>query len=345
MAGSADVQGFEGRGVRARLFRRRGEEPLILRFAELFLMFIISIYIAKICLLAFGMYLGYGLHRTSLLMFVVDIAMMFLTTDSLLAITSRRPKAWKKVTRASILLIVFNLASWLGIMGSTAASLVVFNPAVVTPPSLAVLIMMYLPSVRRYYTPIMEEERPLWAWFRYSWFWPLYTADRYRVVYDDERQGVDGAVEGRPAHPRSSRRRGGESVSRTFPADAAMMHDVQDFVRGFMQDVGASERAAMQMELVAEEVFTNIAHYSHGTPGEGTVEVTCSAMGTAAVVRFSDDGSEFDPLSMGEPDVEAPMEVRGMGGLGIYLVRRNVDDIVYSREGGRNVLTLVKDLS
>ena len=57
------------------------------------------------------------------------------------------------------------------------------------------------------------------------------------------------------------------------------------------------------------------------------------------------DGSEFDPLSMGEPDVEAPMEVRGMGGLGIYLVRRNVDDIVYSREDGRNVLTLVKDLS
>lgn len=345
MTGSADIRGCEGRGVWARLFHRRGDEPLILRFAELFLMFIISVYIAKVCLLAFGMYLGYGYHRISLIMFVVDVAMLFLTTDSLLAITSRRPKAWKKVARASILLIVFNLTSWLGITGSTAASLVVFNPLVVTPPSMAVLLMMYLPSVRRYYMPIMEEEKPIGAWFGYSWFWPLYTAARYRVVYDDERRDVGDVEDGRPVRTRSFRRRGGESVSRTFPADPAMMHDVQDFVRGFMLDADAPERAVMQMELAVEEVFTNIAYYSHETPGEGTVEVTCSAMGTAAVVRFSDDGFEFDPLSTEEPDLDVPKETRGIGGLGIYLVRRNVDDIVYSREDGRNVLTLVKDLS
>ena len=189
MAGSADVQGFEGRGVRARLFRRRGEEPLILRFAELFLMFIISIYIAKICLLAFGMYLGYGLHRTSLLMFVVDIAMMFLTTDSLLAITSRRPKAWKKVVRASFLLVIFNLVAWMGLSQSTALGFVALNPALVTPFSLAILVIMFTRPVRSYYVPLMEDDRPLKDWVKSVFASPLYTSEGYRIIYEDDGKG------------------------------------------------------------------------------------------------------------------------------------------------------------
>ena len=100
---------------------------------------------------------------------------------------SKRPKAWKKVVRASFLLAIFNIVAWLGLSQSTAVGFVAFNPAIVTPLSLIILVMMFTRPIRSYYVPLMEEDMPLVNWVKYAFLTPLYTAEGYRIMYDDSR--------------------------------------------------------------------------------------------------------------------------------------------------------------
>lgn len=128
-------------------------------------------------------------------------------------------------------------------------------------------------------------------------------------------------------------------------ADVARLYDVMDFVAGCIGDRDVPARTASQLELVIEEVFVNIASYAYA-PGTGTVRVSCAVSDDGVLTLvFEDAGEEFDPLAAPDPDVGAPMEERRVGGLGIYLVKRNVDGISYSRIDGRNVLTIRKSLS
>lgn len=172
---------------RANAAVRRGARPTALMVAEVFLMLIVGIYMTKMAMLAVGLHEGIGMHRTSLVVYIVEAAMLILTCDSLLVVSSRNPRAWKKMVRASTLLIVFNLIYWLGLSHSTAASFAVINPLLITPMAIFIILVMYWSPVRRYYTPIMEEERTLWQWFKYSWFSPLYTSESYRIMYEEER--------------------------------------------------------------------------------------------------------------------------------------------------------------
>ena len=163
----------------------RGGRPVVLKIAEFFLMLIVGMYLAKIVVLAVGLYDVIGMHRTSLLTYVVEIFMLYLTVDSLFVVSSRNPRAWKKVSRASMLLIIFNLIYWFGSSSMTTASYVVVNPLIITPMALFIMVVMYWAPIRRYYMPVMEDERTIWQWFKFSWFSPLYTSKGYRVMYDD----------------------------------------------------------------------------------------------------------------------------------------------------------------
>lgn len=103
----------------------------------------------------------------------------------------------------------------------------------------------------------------------------------------------------------------------------------------------------MQLELVVEEIFVNIASYAYCPPGSGDVEISCDVVEDTmrVFITFSDEGPEFDPLGKEDPDITLGKDERPIGGLGIFLVKKNVDGISYKREGGRNILTVEKRLS
>lgn len=61
-------------------------------------------------------------------------------------------------------------------------------------------------------------------------------------------------------------------------------------------------------------------------------------------VTLTDDGAPFDPLAQAAPDTDLPVEARAIGGLGIHLVRKMMDEVTYQRRGDRNVVVLVKRL-
>jgi anti-sigma regulatory factor (Ser/Thr protein kinase) len=108
------------------------------------------------------------------------------------------------------------------------------------------------------------------------------------------------------------------------------------------RNAGFAESAVLELRLVAEEVLTNIAKYGFEPGATPAVELLLSFRDDAAVLEFRDGGKAFDPLAQPPPDLDAPLEERPLGGLGLPLVRALVSEARYVREGPTNVLTLVK---
>lgn len=130
---------------------------------------------------------------------------------------------------------------------------------------------------------------------------------------------------------------------REFPADDRVLTDVLEYITGSFEEAGCPPRALMQLEVSAEEIFVNIAHYGYPEGTGGKAKITLSlAEGPAAVVEFADHGVAFDPLAKPDADITLSAEERRIGGLGILMVKKAMDNVSYRREDGMNILTLEK---
>ncbi|MBB5218195.1 MULTISPECIES: ATP-binding protein [Treponema] len=132
-------------------------------------------------------------------------------------------------------------------------------------------------------------------------------------------------------------------VSRTFKACDENMQAVNDFIHSnFPENI--SPKAAGEIDLAVEEIFVNIAHYAYH-PETGTVEIECSVdeEGFLKIV-FYDSGMPYNPLLRKDPDITQSAEERNIGGLGIFLTKKFMDDVGYFFAGGKNVLYIRKRL-
>jgi anti-sigma regulatory factor (Ser/Thr protein kinase) len=101
-------------------------------------------------------------------------------------------------------------------------------------------------------------------------------------------------------------------------------------------------KAGMEINLAVEEILMNIISYSHQDVTDYEIEVKWWLEDNYFLMEFIDDGIEFDPLKLPEPDLESSLEDRKIGGLGIYFVRKLMQDVKYSRENQKNILFLKK---
>ena len=93
--------------------------------------------------------------------------------------------------------------------------------------------------------------------------------------------------------------------------------------------------------MAVEEIFVNIANYAYDNePGDVWISVSTDELG--ATVEFRDSGVPFDPLQKEDPDITLSAEKRPIGGLGIFMVKKNVDDISYEYRDGQNILRMKK---
>ena len=131
--------------------------------------------------------------------------------------------------------------------------------------------------------------------------------------------------------------------SLTVPARIDQLDEVTDFVNGLLGDVDM--KTEFQIRLAVEEVFVNIASYAYA-PGTGDAEVSCAFLSDPKriQIRFSDSGMPFDPTALADADISEEAIMERVGGLGIFLVKKNMDTVSYAYEGGKNVLTLEKML-
>ena len=120
---------------------------------------------------------------------------------------------------------------------------------------------------------------------------------------------------------------------------------VQAFIEKRLEAEECSMRSQMQIALAAEEVFVNIASYAYA-PGTGRARVRVETSGNPrmAVITFTDQGVPYNPLVNEDPDISLSAEERGVGGLGVFLTRKTMDDVSYEYRDGSNILTLKKKI-
>ena len=104
-----------------------------------------------------------------------------------------------------------------------------------------------------------------------------------------------------------------------------------------------SKNAFGSDELILEELLVNIISYAYEEAGTGIIRVSANVEGSTVTLEFRDRGREFNPLEREAPDLEADIEDRPIGGLGIFLVMELASSVTYERAGDENVLRIVRD--
>ncbi len=131
----------------------------------------------------------------------------------------------------------------------------------------------------------------------------------------------------------------------TVPATVEKLDTVQTFIEGELEEKGCPMKAVMQISVAVEEIYVNIAHYAyHPEVGEATVRCSVGGDPLQVTIQFLDRGKPFDPLAKPDADTTLSAEERSIGGLGILMVKKSMDDVTYEYRDGCNILTLKKSL-
>lgn len=122
------------------------------------------------------------------------------------------------------------------------------------------------------------------------------------------------------------------------------LDEVLVFVDAILEDMDCPMKTQMQIDVAVEELYVNIAHYAYA-PATGPAEIRVETEPERVVaISFIDWGVPFNPLARPDPDVTLSAEERQIGGLGIYVVKKSMDDMTYRREEDRNMLMIRKRL-
>lgn len=128
-------------------------------------------------------------------------------------------------------------------------------------------------------------------------------------------------------------------------ASTDKLDEVTAFVDRQLEAADCPMRTQMQIELAVEEIFVNIANYAYA-PGTGKAVIKMSVCGEPPVAEmtFIDSGVPYDPLAKEDPDVTLPVQERSIGGLGIFLTKKTMDELSYEYRDGMNIFSMKKSL-
>ena len=121
---------------------------------------------------------------------------------------------------------------------------------------------------------------------------------------------------------------------------------VTAFVEEQLEQYNCPMKAQMQIDIAIDELFSNIAQYAYNPKtGKATVRVEVTENPMAVVISFIDNGIPYDPLAKADPNVSLPADERQIGGLGIFMVKKSMDDINYEYKNGQNILKIKKNIA
>lgn len=126
----------------------------------------------------------------------------------------------------------------------------------------------------------------------------------------------------------------------SWPARLESLPLVQEYVENLAQRSGINGKRLIQLSVALEEVVVNIINHAYGQKGRGDILVGFDDQAEAVVVSLSDTGLAFNPLEAAEPDVEMALLDRPIGGLGIMMVKKLMDEVRYERRNNENILYL-----
>lgn len=132
----------------------------------------------------------------------------------------------------------------------------------------------------------------------------------------------------------------------TIPAELEELEKVKAYVDEMLIQTSSSKEEKMAVEIAIEEIFVNIVKYAE-IPKDTQIELCYEYKKDERLIilQFRDEGVCFNPLEKKEPEIHKALLAREPGGLGIYMVKKMMDDIRYEHREGKNILTLRKKLS
>lgn len=129
----------------------------------------------------------------------------------------------------------------------------------------------------------------------------------------------------------------------TVPATLENIRTVTDFINGELEKRNVPEIARVQIDVAIDEIFGNIVQYAYGDrEGQVTVRTNIEGLRPTMSITFIDDGKPYDPREAPEPDITLEAQLRPIGGLGLFMVKKIMDALDYAYEDGKNVLTIRK---
>lgn len=129
----------------------------------------------------------------------------------------------------------------------------------------------------------------------------------------------------------------------TIEATVENLQTVIDFVTERLEARDCPMKTSMQMELVIEEIFVNVSSYAYApASGDVTICLDFTENPSSVEITFIDGGKPYNPLERDDPDTTLDIDERDIGGLGIFLVKKNVDEISYEYAEGKNILRMKK---
>jgi serine/threonine-protein kinase RsbW len=129
----------------------------------------------------------------------------------------------------------------------------------------------------------------------------------------------------------------------SIAADLSELDRVRQFLKDTLADIEVSEENGFKIELALVEIVVNVIRYAYPN-GDGQLSIEIRKDRHRVILEIRDSGVPFDPCLAPKPDINEVVAAGRKGGLGIYLTREIMDECAYRRDGGQNVLTLVKKI-
>jgi serine/threonine-protein kinase RsbW len=129
----------------------------------------------------------------------------------------------------------------------------------------------------------------------------------------------------------------------TFDADFDYLDEIREFVGEAAHRVGFSDKEIYSIQLAADEASSNIIEHAYAGMQGGKIELDCIIIDDGLKIVMRDQGKSFDPASVPEPNVKADLADRKIGGLGLYLMHKLMDEVSYeASDKNGNTLTMIK---
>lgn len=126
-------------------------------------------------------------------------------------------------------------------------------------------------------------------------------------------------------------------------ASTEHLADVRNFVARHAADLGFKKQDVADIRLAVDEAYTNIIKHSYKNDPQKSVDITLGYDEDRFWVSLKDTGDAFDPSNYRKPDIERSIKKRKKGGVGVYLIRKLMDEVTYSRQGSANIIRMTKN--
>jgi sigma-B regulation protein RsbU (phosphoserine phosphatase) len=134
------------------------------------------------------------------------------------------------------------------------------------------------------------------------------------------------------------------SEGEEFPASPDGHNSALAYIESRLHECGCTEKVITDMKISASEILSNIDMYAYQDVSDGTVRISADVIDRVATVIFKDRGPEYNPLGRSNPDMEKRIKEHKIGGFGIFIVNKLMDDVRYERTDDMNVLTIMKEV-